>query len=276
MKNLSLYGLHETVDQLEESTQKHIYHNSLKNGVKKVLICIEHYSKINNNMACKVKADTIGEKTQLSRSSVMRAIKTLNDLEIIQKTNEPKLNGIKGSNVYRIVPFTYDLKMTHREMTQRDTSEEVNNDAVCEQKNETEYIKSFKELKDLKTSTINNIYINAYAHEKFLNEWQITLIELLNSFKVDKVFGEEFNKVIAATEITNAKEFHMVKDIIINMAMDLQSGRLNVDTTLRAIYKGAYKAKVERQVLEVKEEVKAVTERTVPFYNWLDEREVVL
>ena len=66
------------------------------------------------------------------------------------------------------------------------------------QKNETEYIKSFKELKDLKTSTLNNLYIHAYAHEEFLNEWQLTLIELLNSFKIDKILGEEFNKVIAA------------------------------------------------------------------------------
>ncbi|MFJ8087460.1 helix-turn-helix domain-containing protein [Lysinibacillus sp. NPDC095746] len=53
---------------------------------------------------CHLKAETIAEQTGTSRSTVMRAIKKLVELNIIEKVKQTKLNGIKGASIYRILP----------------------------------------------------------------------------------------------------------------------------------------------------------------------------
>lgn len=266
--NLQEFANFESVEEMERHTQDHIYFKGLKGNVKKVLICIKQYSKLNSG-ACKLKADTIADKTSTSRSTVMRALKVLLELRVIEKENGTKLNGIKGASIYFILPFADTSSLA-----QRDTSDEAIDINVSEPKKETEYIISLK--KSFKTSTLKQIYLHAYEHEEFLNQYQKALYELMNSVGVNEIIGDELGKVIAATEINSVEEFHIAKEIIMNIALDLQSGRLNVDTTLRAIYKGAYNKKMARsKVEEVKEPVELSQERTVPFYNWLEEREVM-
>ncbi|WP_440494447.1 hypothetical protein [Solibacillus silvestris] len=60
------------------------------------------------------------------------------------------------------------------------------------------------------------------------------------------------------------------------MLEDIASGTLTVTRTLRAIFVGAYKGKLDRLDKQANTPVSAVheyRERPVPFYNWLDERE---
>lgn len=263
-------NIFSSVEDMDAAVQAHIQYKKITGNIKKVLICLKEYSKLNFGV-CKLKAETIAEKTSTSRSTVMRALKRLIELKIIEKVNCTKMNGIKGASIYLILPFADTSSMKHRDTTGK--THKIN---VCGGENESEYINSFNLLKAFKTSTLQDIYINAYAHEEFLNDWQKELLELLNSFGLNETLGDELYKVIAATEINNAKDYHVAKDIIFNIAKDIQSGRLTVETTLRAIYKGAYNKKMERtplpQVQEVSEEPTRVK---APFYNWLDERETI-
>ena len=243
----------------------------------------------------------------------MRAIKKLVDLEAIQKENGTKLNGIKGASTYIVLPCDVISSVSHRvtsenpchingsegenkiaEMSHRVISGNPCHINVHEGKNEAEYINSFNIFK---TSTLNNIYLYALEHENFMNEYQKQLVELLNSFGLDKILGEELHKVVLATEIKNVEDFHFAKGIIFNIARDLESGRLTPQTTIRAIYKGAYNKKIERMEQQAVEQAteqavgsetpvaEQATEqpvaseqpvkntRPVKFYNWLEERE---
>lgn len=279
MINLSAYKTHNELKELRATEKEAIAENRLKGNVLNVYKFLVGKSLTPSNLgACTYKVATIAEKLYISLATTTRCIKALKDLSLIEVINRTKGNGIKGANIYKILPFTeievFNEVCEKLELSYLEEAETPTVSKVEEYKKNDESLSFNLSSKSFKTSTLNNLYIHAYAHEEFLNEWQLTLIELLNSFKIDTILGEEFNKVIAATEITNAKEFHIAKDIIINMAKDLQSGRLSVDSTLRAVYKGAHKAKTQRDVLVVPEEVKATTERTVPFYNWLDEREL--
>lgn len=56
--------------------------------------------------ASHLKAETIAEATETSRSTVMRAIKKLVELNIIEKVKQTKLNGIKGASIYKILPYS--------------------------------------------------------------------------------------------------------------------------------------------------------------------------
>ena len=300
----------QTVEEMESHVQEHINTRRLEGATKKVLICIKQYSKLNKGI-CKLKAETIANKIGVSVRTVMRAIKKLVELEVIQKENGTKLNGIKGASTYIVLPCNVISGMSHRvisgEHCNINGSEGENENAgmshrvisgnpchinVCEGKNEAEYINSFNIFK---TSTLNNIYLYALEHENFMNEYQKQLVELLNSFGLDKILGEELHKVVLATEINSVEDFHFAKGIIFNIARDLESGRLTPQTTIRAIYKGAYNKKIERmenqkvQAAQPVEEVApTVTEqpevtetleqpvkntRPVKFYNWLEERE---
>ncbi len=280
---LEKYQNFTSKEEMDDHVSTHINYNKdvLKESTISVLRCIASHC-LTYFGATTLKTQTIIKETGFTERTIMRATKLLSEINVIKKFKTTNKKG-QGANIFSILPFSKNSNVSDLSAKPCQSQEEEKfTSNIRKSKVEGEKEKSLNKelstysLTSFKTSTLNNLYIHAYAHEEFLNEWQLTLIELLNSFKIDKILGEEFNKVIAATEITNAKEFHIAKDIIIKMAKDLQSGRLSVDSTLRAVYKGAHKAKTKRELLVVPEEVKTVTKRTVPFYNWLDEREVVL
>lgn len=262
--NLKEYHTFKSVDEMEKDFQQHIYNNGIKGATKKVFICIKEYAKINLG-ACKIKADTISEKSGVSRRTVMRSINRLLELKVIEKVNCTKLNGIKGANIYSILPYNVTSEMAHR-----DTSKDCRHIKPETANLESEDIISLK--KSFKTSNLINIYNCAYAGNEFLNEWQKELLQLMNVLKIDEILGDDLHKVIAATEINDAKEFHIAKEIIVSIAKDLQCGKLSVSKTLRAIYKGAYDKRMERASLLI-EPVGPSDERFVPSYNFLEQRE---
>lgn len=260
-------NIFSSVEEMDATVQAHIQYKKITGNIKKVLICLKEYSKLNFGV-CKLKAETIAEKTSTSRSTVMRALKRLIELKIIEKVNCTKMNGIKGASIYLILPFADTSRMKHR-----DTTEKPHESNVCGERNESEYIKSFNLLKSFKTSTLQEIYNIAHEDENYMNEWQKMLLELLAPLGIDETLQGELNKLILATEINDVAAFHMAKEVIVNLAKDLQSGRLSIQTTLRAIYKGAYNKRLERTNKTVVANKQTTESRTVPFYNWLDERE---
>lgn len=148
---LAQYSTHQSVEDMEKSVTEHIRdnYNKLTDAGRKVLTCLKEYSKLHLG-ACHVKADTIAEKTFTSRRTVMRQLKKLVDLDIIEKVNRTKLNGIKGASIYTIMP--YDVTS---EWAYQDTSNKPHEINVCGEQNKLEYIKSFNLLK---TSTLQEIY----------------------------------------------------------------------------------------------------------------------
>lgn len=230
-------------EKMEEAVQKHIYHKNIKGTVKKVLICINYYCKLTNGV-CKVKADTLAEKSRTSRSTVMRAIKQLIELHVIKKENQTKLNGIKGASVYIILPFVKSLesgdqneiettKLTHREqidtssLTHRDTSSEVNNTNDSHEIFQTEYIKSFTSFNSFNlfnkhNNTSNNIiyttYSNSYAKQRNVKN------ELLNIYNPvsgnDEVLFNQLCKVAFGSLKKYRQMFNLsfdtMADIVVN------------------------------------------------------------
>lgn len=100
------YSNFSNVAEMDEHVASHAkeHYNKLKPITREVLFNIaKHALKFVG--ATHLKVETIANEIKVSTKSVYRAVKELSELNIIKKENKPKLNGIKGANIYSILPY---------------------------------------------------------------------------------------------------------------------------------------------------------------------------
>lgn len=271
---LAAYATFETVDDMDAAVEQHIqqHYYNLTESERAIVFALAGRSLAYPG-ASHLKAETIAEVTGTSRSTVMRAIKKLVELNIIEKVKQTKMNGIKGASIYKLLPYDDTSSLI-----QRETACEANNTNVYEPSTENQSFSSF----NLSTSSLQEIYNIAHdekeAHKEYMNEWQKTLYDFLHSLPLADQLKDELHKIVLASQIDNASAFHQAKDVIVNIARDIANGTLTVTGTLRAIFVGAY-SKAKNRIKHLTPTTISTVDgengdvRTVPFYDWLSERE---
>lgn len=270
---LAAYATFETVDDMDAAVEQHIqqHYYNLTESERAIVFALASRSLAYPG-ASHLKAETIAEATGTSRSTVMRAIKKLVELNIIEKVKQTKMNGIKGASIYKLLPYDDTSALI-----QRETAQEASHINDYEPSTENQSFSSF----NLSTSSLQEIYNNAHtekeACKEYMNEWQKTLYDFLHSLPLADQLKDELHKMVLASQIDNASAFHTAKDVIVNIAQDIANGTLTVTGTLRAVFAGAYGKAIERikrpVATSITAEDQAHRKRPVPFYDWLSDRE---
>lgn len=96
----------DSVRDMDNHVKQHIemHFNKITKATLKVLYAIAGRA-LRFVGAAHLKAETIANDANVSVKTVMRAVKKLNDLGIVNKINSTKGNGITGANIYSICPF---------------------------------------------------------------------------------------------------------------------------------------------------------------------------
>ncbi|MER2171844.1 MAG: helix-turn-helix domain-containing protein [Psychrobacillus psychrodurans] len=223
-----------------------------------------------------MKAETIADKTNTSRSTVMRGIKKLIELKIIEKVAQTKLNGIKGASIYKILPYDDTSSVT-----QRGTARSISNGAVCPPQSEDLSIKSFnllssKQAKDL-YSLSEDLSAQGENQKAYMNEYQKMLFDFMNSLPMQGELKDQLHKAVLATDLNNVSDFIKAKNIIFKLISDITDGTLTLTKTLRSAFVGAHNKSMERSnkktstILSVEEQPRV--SNPVKFYNWLEDVE---
>ncbi|MET4563331.1 hypothetical protein ABIA69_004528 [Lysinibacillus parviboronicapiens] len=180
---------------------------------------------------------------EVSTKTVYRSIKKLAELGIIEKVPGTKLNGIKGASIYRILPYVPSS------VSQRETTDEVSNNVVCEDYSENQSSKFFN-LSSFKTSTLQQVYIDAHAEKEackeYMNEYQVMLFDFMSSLPFADTLKDELHKVVLSAQVHSAPDSIKAKNVVFKIAMDIKEGVLAVASTLRAVFVSAYSKAVER------------------------------
>lgn len=271
---LAAYATFETVDDMDAAVEQHIqqHYYNLTESERAIVFALASRSLAYPG-ASHLKAETIAEATGTSRSTVMRAIKKLTELNIIEKVKQTKMNGIKGASIYKLLPYDDTSSLIQREIACEVT--DIND---CEPSTENQ---SFSSFNFSKTSSLQEIYNNAHkekeAAKEYMNEWQKTLYDFMHSLPLTDQLKDELHKCILATKMNDVRDFVNAKDILTNIFRDIANGTLTITSTLRAIFVGAYGKAVERlkrpAATSTIVEDEQHRERPVPFYDWLSERE---
>ncbi|MFJ7736379.1 helix-turn-helix transcriptional regulator [Lysinibacillus sp. NPDC097287] len=275
---LATYTTFDSVADMDKSVKDHIaaHYYDLTESERAIVIALSQRSLMYPG-ASHLKAETIADATGTSRSTVMRAIKKLIELGIIEKVAQTKLNGIKGASIYKILPYSDTSTMKHRE-----TVDEASNDAVCPPQSENLSFNSFNLLSSKQANNImcleNELALQAEKKKEYMNEYQQMLFDFMHSLPLADNLKDELHKVVIASQIDSMKDFLAAKNIIFKIAMDIKEGVLTVTSTLRAVFVGAYSKAIERRtnrkvINSSSVEDKSNRERPVPFYNWLNERD---
>ena len=137
---LSEHATFKSVEYMDSNVKMHIdkYRLDLTTSERAIVFMIAGRSLMYPG-ASHLKAETIADKTSTSRSTVMRGIKKLISLKIIEKVAQTKLNGIKGASIYKILPYDDTSGVTQREVVVK-----ASNDVACPPQSEDLRIKSFK------------------------------------------------------------------------------------------------------------------------------------
>jgi hypothetical protein len=140
-KTIQTYKSFSTIEEMDQAVRGFLYKHksSLSDGTIKVLTFIWRHSVkvIGVSFA---KYDYIAEHVQLSRRTVIRAIKTLEVLSIIKKIPTARMNGKQGVNLLVIQPFqTVDFlknNMSPQDVTVPVTPNKTENkqSSLCENK----------------------------------------------------------------------------------------------------------------------------------------------
>jgi len=273
---LAQYTTFNSVANMDKSVEDHIaaHYYDLTESERAIVFALASRSLAYPG-TCHLKAETIAAQTGTSRSTVMRAIKKLVSLNIIEKVKQTKLNGIKGASIYRTLPYNDTSEMKHREDAYK-----ASDNAVCPPQSEDVSIKSFNLLK---TSTLQQVYNNAHAEKEarkeYMNEYQVMLYDFMHSLPLLDNLKDQLHKCILATKMSDIRDFVNAKDVLVNIIRDITNGTLTITSTLRAVFVGAYSKAVGRSNIKVSKsshiEETPYKERLVPFYNWLEERGIV-
>ena len=275
---LAQYATFDSVSDMDKSVEDHIaaHYYDLTESERAIVIALSQRSLMYPGTS-HLKAETIAEATGTSRSTVMRAIKKLVELNIIEKVKQTKLNGIKGASIYKILPYSDTSTVKHREV-----ANEVSNDVVCPPQSENLSFNSFNLLSSKQANNITNLEnelaLQAEKKKEYMNEYQQMLFDFMHSLPLTDSLKDELHKVVLAAQVQNAPDFIIAKNVLFKIAMDIKEGTLTVASTLRAVFVGAFDKVIEhrtnRQSIDsLTVEDKAHNERPVPFYNWLNERD---
>lgn len=275
---LSEHATFNSVEDMDSNVKKHIdkYRLDLTVSERAIVFMIAGRSLMYPG-ASHLKAETIADKTSTSRSTVMRGIKKLISLKIIEKVAQTKLNGIKGASIYKILPYDDTSNVTQREEVL-----EASNDEGCPSQSENLSIKSFNLLSS--KQAINNLYSLSEElceqeenKKAFMNEYQQMLFDFMHSLPMQDSLKDELHKVVLSTDIDNTKDFIRAKNVLFKIVSDIADGTLTISRTLRSTFVGTYNKAVERSKNKtinpssVEEEQRV--SKPVPFYDWLEEVE---
>lgn len=281
---LEQYSTFDSVADMDQHVEQHIqqHYFDLTESERAIVFTLASRSLLYPG-ASHLKAETIATTLEISTKTVYRSVKKLNELNIIEKVPGTKLNGIKGASIYRILPYVPIVPINvPTEVSERVRAVEVNNDVVHEPKSENQSSNSFnllssKQAKNNLTNLENELALQAEKKKAYMNEWQTMLYDFLHTMPFTDQLKDELHKLVLASQVDSVQTFHRAKDVIIKIACDIADGTLTVSRTLRAVFAGAYKAKVDRldkQTCKVSTPVEQKhSGRPVPFYDWLNERE---
>ncbi|MEG0449619.1 MAG: helix-turn-helix domain-containing protein [Lysinibacillus sp.] len=271
---LEQYATFDAVHDMDLAVEQHMaaHFYSLTESERAIVFKLARHS-LEHTGACHLKASTIAGALEISTKTVYRSVAKLAALGIIEKVPGTKLNGIKGASIYRILPYVPSS------VSQRVTTYEANNEAVCKQYSENQSSKSFNLLK---TCSLQEIYHNAHAEKEtckqYMNAYQVMLFDFMHSLPLADSLKDELHKVVLASQINSMKAFVTAKNVIFNMAMDIKEGTLTIASTLRAVFVGVYGKAIGRREYRQLSKPNFIEEtpnrgRSVPFYNWLCERD---
>lgn len=274
---LSEHATFKSVEDMDSNVKKHIdkYRLDLTTSERAIVFMIAGRSLMYPG-ASHLKAETIADKTNTSRSTVMRGIKKLITLKIIEKVTQTKLNGIKGASIYKISPYDDTSSVT-----QREDVVEASNDVGCPPQSEDLSIKSFNLLSSKQANNMYTVSEELREQEEntkaYMNEYQEMLFDFMQSLPMQDELKDQLHKVVLATELNNAKDFVKAKNVLFNIVSDIADGTLTISRTLRSTFVGAYNKAVERSNKNVinyssVEEEQSMS-KPVKFYNWLEEVE---
>ena len=274
---LSEHATFKSVEDMDSNVKKHIdqYRLNLTVSERAIVFMIAGRSLMYPG-ASHLKAETIADNTNTSRSTVMRGIKKLISLKIIEKVTQTKLNGIKGANIYKILPYDDTSKVT-----QREELVEAINDVACLPQFEDLSIKSFNLLSSKQAKNIYSISEELHEQEEnkkaYMNEYQEMLFDFMNSLPMKDELKDQLHKAVLATDLNNISDFIKAKNVIFKLISDVADGTMTLSNTLRSAFVGAYNKALERSYKKtstssIVEEQPRVS-KPVKFYNWLEEVE---
>ena len=245
-------SVHEMDRHIEQHIQQHFY--ELTESERAIVYKLASHA-LNYPGACHLKASTIAESLEISTKTVYRAIKKLEQLQIIKKETTTKEKGGRGANIYIILPYIAEPCGSSHKLFEQEV---IQSDAVLQ----VIYDRSHAEKE---------------APKAYMNEYQVMLFDFMHSLPLSGIFKDELHKVVLASNVGNFREFISAKNIIFKMANDIKDGVLTVTKTLRAVFIGVYSKAIQRRVKYSTTNTSSVDEkresiRPVPFYNWLSER----
>lgn len=256
---LKPYQIFTTIAEMDEAVAIHLAEHDLTESERNVILRIAQSALAYPGVA-HLKAQTIADSLGISTKTVYRAVKNLAELGVLVIVASTKLNGIKGANIYQILPVP--SKMSERVPAEEVHEIKAQNDFPSNQTN------SFNLFN---TSSLTEIYKHTLS---LMNHWQKLLYELLMSLPLNDELKDGLRAAILATPIENIRGFTVARDAMMRIIHDIHDGKLTIRTTLRAVYKGAYDKAIARPVLpEMKQVEPQQSKRPVPFYDWLAVRE---
>lgn len=274
---LAEHATFKSVEDMDSNVKKHIdkYRLDLTTSERAIVFMIAGRSLMYPG-ASHLKAETIADKTNTSRSTVMRGIKKLVELKIIEKVTQTKLNGIKGASIYKILPYDDTSNVT-----QRVEVAEASNDVGCPPQSQNLSIKSFNLLSSKQAKDLYSLSEELYEQEEnkkaYMNEYQEMLFNFMNSLPMKDELKDQLHKAVLATHLNNVSDFIKAKNVIFKLISDIADGTLTLTKTLRSAFVGAYNKSIERfnrktSTISSVEEQPRVS-KSVKFYNWLEEVE---
>ena len=248
---LKPYQSFQTVQEMDEHVDKHLKFQHLTKSERAILRTISQHALATPGVA-HLKAKTIAEKVHITTKTVYRAVKKFEEIGVLKKRTQTKMNGIKGANVYIICPYV-STKMSERATSQNHTA------ASAEQP---------------KTQAQSLSFQSSFRSNKLIymkNDWHEKLINLYTAWPINETIATQLEEAIVQLPIENAAQFDRAKCIIPNLLVRVQTGLLTVQTSFKALLLGAYEKWVIPPPQQTTETV--YRKRPVPFYDWLNERE---
>ncbi len=241
----------QSVEQMDEHVDKHLKFQELTKSEQRILRTISQHALATPG-AAHLKAKTIAEKLQITTKTVYRAVSKLQQIGVLKKLAQTKMNGIKGANIYVICPYV-PSKMSERAVAKKPEVSSVQQPKV--------EVQSFS-------------FQSSFSSNKLIvtkNEWHEKLINLYTTWPINEALLAQLEEAIVQLPIENAKDFDRAKWVIQELVVRIQTGLLTVHSSFKALVLGAYKkwfippTPKEAAIVPVK--------RPVPFYDWLTIRE---
>ena len=272
---LAHYETFNSVQEMDQHVEEHMaaHFYDLTESERAIVFKLASHS-LEYPGACHLKAATIAVALEISTKTVYRGIKKLESLGIIKKETTVKSKGGQGASIYIILPYNVSPSMSDRQ-----NAEKPCESSVCRPQSQELPSSSFNLLK---TSSLQEIYNNAHAEKEarkeFMNEYQVMLFDFMHSLPLQDEVKDQLHKCILATKMNDIRDFVNAKDVLANIIRDIANGTLTIASTLRAVFVGAYSKAVGRLNRKVSKssyiEETPYKERPVPFYNWLEERNI--